>query len=607
VTHVHVAVVDDGTLAVTTATKQFTIDVEVARLSEPSARAALWEALAEVVDHPAAWAEPVEVRRMHPGVACALPGQAAAPADTVVWWHGGAWYAARGDDAPAAAQLLRTGPTPAAVADSWTRPAYDIGLTRRADPRIARIAAAAADLAPDWLLRCVGDDLSRHRLHPWPDIDPVTGVCRRVSVRPAEPGFPAAFRHLHAVLPRTERAWPAWQADRLAPAAELLDVTATPGALLDAATASAVAHLAGPWTEANEVRWASGAELAADGTPHLRPEALAVTDPLVVQHPESPIKPLTDDLGQWWLPAVRVRSAEMVWVPFAFCHTYADPSALPGQPVLGYHNLAGLAAARSRDAAVAAGLAHVVAHDAIARWWRRGGAPAPPRLDTPPTLARAWAGATVGLELRLLPSRFAVPVVLAVVRDDEHGLLAMGHAAGPLPRAGGRAAAEALAQLTAMRDLLEPDGLIRRSGDLGSGTAPGLLAHRPERDYLAVAPGRAVGSAIPPRPALRDAMTHLQVGLDPRIRTALEARLADPPPPPAAQPGAADGPGDLIERVVRSGADPYLVDVTPPALRGGGWTAVRVLVPGCLRLEPAAFPLPVEAGVRPEPLPYPGW
>lgn len=604
-THLHVAVVDGGTLSVTTVATQFTVDVEIARLTTPSACAALRDALAEVVDHPAAWSEPAEVRRAYPQVAIALPGETSAPAAAMVWWHGGAWYAARGDDAPMAAQLLQTGPTPAAITDSWARPAYAIGLPRQADKRIGRIAAAAADLAPGWLLRSAEDEVSRHRLHPWPDVDPITGICRRVSVRPAEPGFPAAFRHLHAILPLTERAWPAWQADRLAPAAELLDVTAGPDSLLDAVTASAVAHLAGPWTKANEVRWATGAQLAADGTSHLRPEALAVTDPLVVRHPGSPLQITTDDLGQWWVPARRLRAAETVWVPYAFCHTYADPPALPGQPVLGYHNLIGLAAGRTRDAAVAAGSAHVIAHDAVARWWRRADAPAPPRLETPPTLARAWSGAAVGLELRLLPSRYTVAVVLAVVRDDEHGLLALGHAAGPVPRAAGRAAADALIQLTAMRDLLDPDGLIRRSGDLGSGAAPGLLDHRPERDYLTVAPGRTVGSSIPPRLALRDAMAHLQVGLDPRVRTAVEARLANPPP--GAERGWADGPADVVARIVRAGADPHVVDVTPPALRGGGWTAVRVLVPWCLRLEPAAFPLPADPGGAAEPLPYPGW
>ena len=597
-THLHLAAAADGGLLATTDDAQFAIDLPAERLSSPKARAALRGALAGVVDDPVDWAPiPAEPR---PWLEILLPGQPRRRTGAAIWWSGGAWYGARGDDVEAAIAVLRTGAPDKGVARAWSSPSLRIGLPRVADPRIDQMAAALADLDEGWLLGNRTGEVTRHRLVPWPDLDPITGVCRRISVRPGEPGFPSAFRHLHATLPRTELSWPGWQADRLAPAATLAAPDCPEEEVREHAVASAVAHLAGPWCYATTVRRGSPDELRAAGVRFLDPGLLAVADPALGDHPDSPLTPIRGDRHQWWVPARCMGHAEPVWAPVAFTHTYADPPALHGQPVLGYHNLAGVAAARTATAAIEAGLRHVLSQDAVARWWRDADAPPPPVLEVPARLREFWRDATLDLDLRLLPSRFDMPVVLAVVCDREHTITALGHAAGDASEAAMKAAADALMQLASARDLLDPHGLIRHAGALGAGEAPGLLAHRSKRDYLDHAPARPSGTAIPARPALTDAMAHLQVGLDPRLLRRLRVRLGDPE---RAEPPSWPGVAELVRR----GVPIHSVTLTPPPLRRGGWHAARVLVPGCLRLEPAAFPVRVERGTRPEQLPYPGW
>lgn len=597
-THLHLATAADGGLLATTADARFSIDLPAERLASPKARATLRKALADVVDDPVDWAlPPAEPRR--PRLEILSPGQPRRRTCAAIWWYGGAWYGARGDDVDAATAVLRTGAPDRAVARAWSSPSLRIGLPTLADPRIEWLAAALAGLDAGWLLRNHADVVTRHRLAPWPDQDPVTGVCRRISVRPGEPGFPSAFRHLHASLPRTELSWPGWQADRLAPAAVLVVPGTSEEEPRERAVASAVAHLAGPWCHATTARRGSPDDLRAAGLRRLDPALVASADPALAAHPDSPLTPLRGDRDQWWVPARRVGHLRPVWAPAAFTHTYADPPALPGQPVLGYHNLAGVGAARTVAAAVSAGLRHVLSQDAVARWWRDADAPAP-ALDVPPRLRDAWADAALELGLRLLPSRFGVPVVLAVVHDPERTITTLGHAAGDAAGAAIDAAAAALVQLASARDLLDEDGLIRHSDALGAGVAPGLLPYRPRRDYLDCAPARPIGTAIAPRPALTDAMTHLQVGLDPRLQHRLRVRLADPA---RAEPSSWPGVAELVRR----GVLVHVVTLTPPPLRRSGWYAVRVLVPGCLRLEPAAFPVRTEPGATPEGSPYPGW
>lgn len=623
-------------------------------------------------------------------------------APPAVWWWGGAWWACARPDADPARRVVRTHAPDAATAAAWTTAGCTLDLPAAPDPDRAAAVRAAAAAPPGTLVRSVDGRVSTHPLRPWPAVDDVTGVVRALVVRPAEPGLPLGFRHAHGVLPRTGLGWPGWQADPLAPAAVLGCASDVAGAHADddradvpsdadadadvdadtdveevvpvpagadvgaavpdpvapdvreAVLASAVAHLAGPWTGAAPVTTAPRATLDAAGQASVDPDLLAVTDPAVVADPRSPLRPLDPARPLAWVRGVRAADGAPVQVPARVAHTYVDPGAVADQPASGFPNLVGVGAARTRADAVRVGLAHVVAHDAVARWWRTADAPPPPVLAPPAALADAWSGADVALDLRALPAPAGWVVVLAVVRDAERGLLATGHgaapctaprtsattrpscAAGPTPsrtedsaagveHAARTAATDALVQLVTARDLDRPDSRLRAAQAAGLGDVPGLLAHRPDRTYLDAVPPLPDAPAV--RPGLLDPLVHLQVGLDPRIVAHVERRLRTAPlgaavsragrptvgvpgvaPPAAGVPRAVDL-ADLPAPPTTDVPDPataVVVDVTPPALAGRGWHAVRVLVPGALRLEPGAFPVRAPAGRR-ETLPWPGW
>ncbi|MCB7135623.1 YcaO-like family protein [Cellulosimicrobium marinum] len=603
--HAHVAALGDG-LVVTVGERVVRVAVSAARLGDDGVRDDVRAALEGRLGPLATW-PPDE------------------PSEETVWWWGGAWYACRAADADLARRVVRTGAPDAATAQAWDARALDLGpdlgpdlgLQVRPDPDRATALAASRTVAPGSVVRCADGRTSLHAVAPWPDVDPVSGVARAVLVRPHDLGLPTAFRHVQAVLPRTELGWPTWQADRLAQTGVLVGPDDDAGRLVhDAALDAAVAHLGGPWTGAAPVRTASVADLAGAGERFVAPERLAVVDPAVVADPRSPLVALDPARPLAWVRGHRVRDDAPTWVPLRFAHTVHGVVA--DQPPSAFHNLAGAAAATTRDEAVHRALGHVVSHDAVARWWRRADAPPPAEIAVPDALLRLWDDATVELALHRLPGPPGWDVVLAVVRDTVRGLRGLGHAAGPLAEhAAGpagehrgavdvarRAAADALVQLTSARDLARADSRIRNAVDRGLGVVAGLLDHRPSRDHLDDVPllDDVAGGRV--RPRALDPLVHVQVGLDPRVVEHLETRLGRGPRVPAgvalpagdaARPDEAADPGEAVR-----------VDIAPPVL-GPGRAAVRVLVAGALRLEPAAFPVVTSAEGVPETVPYPGW
>ncbi|MGL5864396.1 MAG: YcaO-like family protein, partial [Dermatophilaceae bacterium] len=519
------------------------------------------------------------------------------------WW-GGVWYGSHPDTEDDARRVVRTHAPDADAARAWSTAGLDLGLPAVTDPDYARVCDVVADVPRGVLLRCASGQLTRHQVRPWPLLDPVTGAARSVVVRPGEPGMPSRFRHVHAVLPRTELGWPAWQTDRLAPAAAFASSGSTPSAedaaVRAAALSSAVSHLAGPWTGTARVRRAAVAELAAAGEDWLPPDALSVIDPAVLAHAASPLVPVDPDAPLAWVRGERCADGRPVWAPLRFVHLHTDPPPVLDQPTSAFHNFAGLAAAATRAEAIERGIGHVVAQDAVARWWRSATAPPLPSVAVPTAVQDAWSDAEVDLELRGVPTRFGRYVVLAVLRDARHDLIGLASSAsGDLAVAAERAVLEGLIQLVSARDLDRADGRIRTAAAAGFGEVAGLLRHRPDRAYLDDAPPVSGDWGIAPRPALVDPMVNLQVGLDPRLQARLRHRLSP-------------GPGPLVpDGLVLGGVDPWadavVVDATPGPLHESGMVAVRVLHPGCLRLEPAAFPVRPPPSGAAEQLPFPGW
>ncbi|MGL5817170.1 MAG: YcaO-like family protein [Phycicoccus sp.] len=618
--HAHVARVPGG-LLVTIGERRMTVTIGSGRPgadAEADAgagagdsgalRAALEERLGPLVTWPAGGGP-------GPGVAAAQP----------VWWWGGAWYGSHPDDEDDARRVVRTHAPDADGAQAWSTAGLDLGLPTAVDPDLELVRGVVGDLPRGTLLRCAGGRFTRHQLHPWPLLDRVTGAARSIAVRPAEPGLPPRFRHIHAVLPRTELGWSAWQTDRLAPAAAFAspsptvpddeapddaapdddeaghdaagrDAAGHDAAVRAAALTSAVSHLAGPWTGTAPVRLAAMSELDAAGEMWLHPDALAVTDPAVLAHAASPLVPVDADAALAWIHGERCVDGRPVWAPLRFVHLHTDPPPVLDQPTSAFHNFAGLAAGPTREEAVERGIGHVVAQDAMARWWRAADAPSLSSVAVPAALDAAWAGAEVGLELRRVPSRFDLHVVLAVLHDPRHDLIGLGNAAAAdLAVAAERAVLEALVQLVSARDLDRVGGRIRAAAADGLGEVAGLLPHRPGRAYLDGVPPGPGDWGIAPRPALVDPMVNLQVGLDPRVQARVRHRLSS-------GPGRPDERGRVDPRV-----EAVVVDTTPPPLRDSGLVAVRVLHPRCLRLEPGAFPVRPPRWGTAEQTPFPGW
>ncbi|WP_309135698.1 YcaO-like family protein [Cellulomonas sp.] len=424
-----------------------------------------------------------------------------------------------------------------------------------------------------------------------------------------DPDLPAGFHHHQVRMPLAPGV------DAQAVAVQLTDGPPDPDALVDAV----VRHWAGEDHGQLDVVDATAAELRARGVPLLDLSDLRLVAPDVLARPGCPLVRVDDRTRTAWAAATRHRAdgtATAGRVPYAQAVVrWLDTR--PDLPVAHPMNMAGLGAGHGHAAALEAACRDVAAQDAAWTWWSDSAAPAPVRVAVVEDVARAWGGTSLALDLRRLPSPLGVPVVLAVVDDGDVATLAV--AAGPDHEAQPRAAARALWQLVVARDLADPDGSLVRSA------VPGLPPHRPDRDYL--------DAAGPGQRRLVDPLAHVQLTLDPAVRTRLRARLGAgrTAPVPATAPPAAGGAGTsgslpatapphgcARATVLAAGRDVWVVDLTTAEVAAAGWRCVRVLAPGTSRLPVGAFPpdpAVAEAAARAlgrepgpaEAVPWPGW
>lgn len=538
-----------------------------------------------------------------------------------VWPFAGRWYRmtlrpgrAGRDAAEAAACLRATIPDPGQAA-ALCRPAVAvrpagsesatvrIGPERPVPPETDRTAPSRTPLEPPpvgVLARWRSPGWEHHRFTPAPELDPVTGLVRRIAVRPPDPVLPPGFAHAHAELPHLASADARLQADALAPAGAL-----DARALREAAILSGAELYCGAYTGRGERTLASFAELQAAGERALAIADWEPHDPSLHEQPGFPFARFGPDAPLWWIAGEE--SGERCWVPLSLVHVGWLQAGLEPATVFHGHNFTGMKAGRTPAEAAERACAHVAAHDAVALWWATGGGSRPHAAPVAEFVALAWGSCRLELRLLAIPSEAGVPVRLAVVDDPERDLVSLGFAAD---RSGSRASelavVEALIQHVSARDLDAPDSLIRDAEALGNGAVAGLAPHDPERRYR-----DAFG---PTYRGLIDPMCHVQFGLDPRVAAVVRERTAPLP----------ERPESPDTRPVRSlleaaGHRVVTVDATAERVRSAGLHAVRALVPGLARLQPAAFPLAPEGrigraakrsggtGFTIETLPYPGW
>lgn len=517
----------------------------------------------------------------------ALPRHAQAVTDTttVQWTFAGHVYRVRleaGTAAATAAEVVHC------LLSTIADPAHASILARRA--LVDDLADAGADsesresaarMEAGVLKRWEQGSWHEHRLEPPPLVDPVSGILRRIVERPHQPQAPQGFVHVHAELPHLASVDPTFQPDPLAPAGSFrgAPLTATDEGIL-----SGVAHLCGAYLGQGTRRTAAADALRRDGHRMLAVSEWRPHDRRLHDVPGFPFMREDPSRPTWWLEGEDDDGS--CWVPLSLVHAGYLSAGLDGLTATNSHNLVGLQAGFTKAEASDRAAAHLIAQDAITRWWDHGGPLS--AVELPRVVAAGWGECPWRARVLAVPTCFDVPVRLAVIDDSAENIIALGYGCATTgDEAGIRAVGEALIQHASARDLNRTDSLIRSAQDLDNGGIAGLAAHDPDRRYR---------DAFANRRLLIDPMCHLQYGLDPNVVE--DTRRRTQPRDRVQQDGQAHAsPYEALRKAARV----IRVDVTTDRVRRAGATAIRLLAPTLDRLTVAAFDCDTHAA------PYPGW
>ncbi|MEL0625688.1 YcaO-like family protein [Salinibacterium amurskyense] len=479
---------------------------------------------------------------------------------------------------------------------------------------------------PDILERWTDGRWLGHALSPSPLVDSVTGILHQVRRRSNHTPLPAGFVHLHAELPHLQSVKATFTPDALAPAGALDDGSRSEPQLLEPALLSGVAHYCGADLEQGIRTHASLAELQESGERAFELASWQPHDPALHALPGFPFVELRPDTRIDW---VRGEDATgNIWVPQSLVFADYLRGSRASALATNTNNLVGQQAGRTVAEAVERAAAHAVAHDAVAVWWSSTAAAS--GVPLPKSVATVFAGSELKIRILAIPSTTGIPVRLAVVDDEANTILSLGFAAHTDDdTASELAIVEALIQHASAQDLAQENSLIRDSAALGNGAIAGLVAWDPQRRYA--------HAFSPEHRGLIDPMAHVQYGLDPTVveRTRQRTRPQSQhgsaqstsnaahnddatPAPDAASSAEPPTSPPSVTAAVAVAASLITVDVTTERVRAAGFHAVRAIIPGFARLQPAAFPLDPLGRVAdareslgwdatPNPGPYPGW
>ncbi|WP_432842005.1 YcaO-like family protein [Dactylosporangium sp. CA-092794] len=405
-------------------------------------------------------------------------------------------------------------------------------------------------------------------------LDARTGIVRRLAAQPIPGRFPRSYRLVDAYL-ADARAFGPWPMETAGAGYAFGDPRPAVAAALGEAAERYCGNLVPPG-----LRTAAYAELAAEGTPAVDPETLALFAPHQYAAPGFPFVPLTRDLPVPWTTGTDLATGRPVAVPAALVWVNH-----PGGPRTNPIVQAGLAAGPTRTAADWSALREVVERDAMTVTWT-GGRPVY-RIRPTDALRRLGRGAAGELRTRwyAFGAGIGLPVVGALVRDPATRYLSMGMGCDPDPVAAmTKALGESLQLQVLLADYDDPIGPFARAA-----AAPGspLKPWRAGRDY-----------ANAYRPDLADAVDygcHLQLYLDPAVQERFLSQL-DARTDGEADPAdlATDAPADLaaaVRRLAALGRPAISVDVTTSDVRAAGLHVTRVVVPGYYTNAAAGLPL----------------
>jgi ribosomal protein S12 methylthiotransferase accessory factor len=408
-------------------------------------------------------------------------------------------------------------------------------------------------------------------------VDPRFGPLTRVVRRPRPAGLPATFAAYTAEVADT-RMFASWRADPYAFGASLTD----PRAARTAAIGEAVERYCGNAVPPDLLR-ASYQQLVTGGARALDPATLVLYSAEQYRRPGFPFRPFARDLPVRWTRGWELATGDEVLVPAGLVYLNYHHGRYAAEPRTNFMILPGIAAGPDLGHAVRAACAELVERDAVTLWWQRGGsvtAIGPERDGFPRTLL-ATPDDVLAPDYHLfrVPSDLGVAVFGALLDDRGSGVVSMGSACHPSPRA---AAVKALTEAIQLRafslDLLDPESPVWRGIRAGVRDARIVRPYRADRGYLGA--GRAdFADAL-------DFAAHAQLYLDPRMRAQL-ARILHPAHHESlpAQDGA-----DLLDLLIGQGFQVLAVELTTSDVAAAGCRVVRVVVPGLYPNAPAAFP-----------------
>ncbi|GAA2559788.1 YcaO-like family protein [Pseudonocardia hydrocarbonoxydans] len=406
-------------------------------------------------------------------------------------------------------------------------------------------------------------------------VDPLLGIVRRLVDGAPVPGAPRAYTSVTAEVADARRLG-AWPADRVSLGTTFGDVAGARAAAVGEAVERYCGNRVPPG-----LRYATAAELRAEGRAHLGPADLPFFAPWQHAEPGWPFRPFTEDLRIAWVVGCEDGAGECL-VPASWVHLNHHSGARRREPRLHALNYAGIATGTDADDALRRGLLELVERDALELWWHLGGPSRGIPVDAVPGLTAALAGTRLSVHLVELPTELPVACTAAVVVDPETGIVGGGGAARFDPaEAATKAVLEAVHTWVFTRGLLDADGWVFaaiRAGVLAEGL---YLPHRADRRHL--------DDAGPRFAAVRDLGAQVQVWMDPRVQEAHLGRFTAPPE----QAALPDGPvGDLAAlraALARSGSRVVHVDLTTPDVAETPLRVVRACATGLVPNAPAAF------------------
>lgn len=405
-------------------------------------------------------------------------------------------------------------------------------------------------------------------------IDPRLGIIRRIEPQPLHPSLPAGLYAARASI-ADSRVYSPWASDSGSAGFAWWSEEEAFAAAAGEAIERTCGNLIPPGLR--RASWNELQEAAVD------PERLALYSG--AQHATGgfPFVRFTRDLPVLWAEGKDLETGERALVPASLTWvTFFTGEPTRVEPRTHFTNYAGVAAGPSREAAELSALEEVLERDAVTLGWIAG-TPLP-RLVPHSSLEPLLAGARGTLETRLylFPNLFGAPVIGALMRDRETGLVGMGTACRPDPvRAALKAVAEAAQIQEICRTLDDPEDPARRRATEVPGAAvkPWRADRAYRREY------RADWRDV------RDLLCQLQLYLDPEMRTPLEERLAGGPEIPLAEvPPLPGGRDEIVRRLAVHGCRPVAVDLTTPEVASAGFAVARVIAPGLTGNSPAAFP-----------------